>query len=357
VLIYGTGGLAWTRMVQTTNETTVVTSGGTSSASSSATVNWEFGWVAGLGVETRLWNSNWLGRIEYLHYDFGDSGSSFDDSGVTFSSGHLTTDVVRAGLSYKFDWSDPTAVPARIAMPVKAMPVKAMPVMASNWSGIYVGGHAGYGWGRDPMSESLSSSGALAGVFGSDPIFPSGINSSGYVAGFQAGVNRQMGSFVGGLEIDLSTTGIKGSTTNIDLDHDETDTDTDKFDMLGSARARFGYLALPNVLLYGTGGLAWTRVNQSGLEVTTGPGGGVSGSTFPVWEFGWVAGAGAETILWNSNWLLRVEYLHYDFGNSTSDAATEVLSATTGSGNANASESLGHLTADVVRTALSFKFN
>ena len=353
VLIYGTGGLAWTRMVQTTNETTVVTSGGTSSASSDASMNWEFGWVAGLGVETRLWNSNWLGRIEYLHYDFGDSGSS----GLTSSSGHLTTDVVRAGLSYKFDWSDPTAGPARMAMPVKAMPVKAMPVMAVSWNGIYVGGHAGYGWGRDPRSESLSSSGALTGTFASDPLFPGNINSNGYVAGFQAGVNRQMGSFVTGLEIDLSTTGIKGSTTSIDLDHDETRTLTDKFDMLGSARARFGYLALPNVLLYGTGGLAWTRANQSDLDVTIGSSAGAGVSTFPAWEFGWVAGAGAETMLWNSNWLLRVEYLHYDFGNSESDTESDGFSATIGSGTAHEIDSLGHLTTDVVRTALSFKFN
>jgi opacity protein-like surface antigen len=357
VLIYGTGGLAWTRLAQGTAETTVVTSGGTSSASSSVNVNWELGWVAGLGVETRLWNSNWLGRIEYLHYDFGDSGSSFDNSGVTFSSGHLTTDVVRAGLSYKFDWSDPTAGPARVAMPVKAMPVKAMPVMASSWNGIYVGGHAGYGWGRDPMSESISISGTLPGVFGSDPIFPSSINSNGYVAGFQAGVNRQMGSFVTGLEMDLSATGIKGSTTNIDLDHDQAETPGDKLDMLGSARARLGYLALPNVLFYGTGGLGWTRVSQSFLEVTTGAHPGVNGSTFPAWEFGWVAGAGAETMLWNSNWLLRVEYLHYDFG-SAGDAAENVVANTIlGSGSGSATESLGHLTADVVRTALSFKFN
>jgi outer membrane immunogenic protein len=320
-------------------------------------VNWEFGWVAGIGVEARLWNTNWLGRIEYLHYDFGDSGSSFDSGGVTFSSGHLTTDVVRAGLSYKFDWSAPAAGPARIAMPVKAMPVKALPVMASNWSGFYVGGHAGYGWGRDPISESTSATGSLGGLFGSDPLFRTGINSHGYVAGFQAGANLQMGAFVSGLEIDLSATGIKGSTTNIDLDGDEIETNTDKFDMLGSARARFGYLIVPNVLFYGTGGLAWTRLSQPFLDVTTGPGAGVNGSTFPVWKFGWVAGAGAETILWNSNWLLRVEYLHYDFGDGGGDAANEVVNATSGSGTATASDSFGHLTADVVRTALSFKFN
>jgi outer membrane immunogenic protein len=265
--------------------------------------------------------------------------------------------LVRAGLSYKFDWSDPVAGPARMAMPVKAMPVKAMPVMASSWSGIYVGGHAGYGWGRDPRSETISASGVLASMLGTDPLFPSNINSNGYVAGFQAGVNRQMGSYVTGLEMDLSATGIKGSTTNIDLDHDETQTPGDKFDMLGSARARFGYLALPNVLFYGTGGLGWTRVSQSFVEVTTGAHPGVSGSTFPAWEFGWVAGAGAETMLWNSNWLLRVEYLHFDFGNAGDATESAVASTILGPGSANATESFGHLTADVVRTALSFKFN
>ena len=40
-------------------------------------------------------------------------------------------------------------------------------------------------------------------------------------------------------------------------------TQTDKFDLLGSARARLGYLPWPSVLLYGTGGLAWTRLEQT----------------------------------------------------------------------------------------------
>ena len=97
--------------------------------------------------------------------------------------------------------------------------------------------------------------------------------------------------------------------------------------------------------------------SQSSLDVTTGAPPGVSGSTFPVWEFGWVAGAGAETILWNSNWLLRGEYLHYDFGNSGGADESAVASTIFGPGSANATVSFGHLTTDVVRTALSFKFN
>jgi hypothetical protein len=31
-------------------------------------------------------------------------------------------------------------------------------------------------------------------------------------------------------------------------------------------------------------------------------------------QFGRVAGAGAETFIGSSNWLARLEYLHYDFG-------------------------------------------
>jgi opacity protein-like surface antigen len=58
-----------------------------------------------------LCNTNWLVRLEYLHYDFGSSGSVFSDTttnGVVtlFNSSmsqHLTTDVVRTGISYKLN--------------------------------------------------------------------------------------------------------------------------------------------------------------------------------------------------------------------------------------------------------------
>ncbi len=43
---------------------------------STSTPTWRFGWVAGIGGEARVFDSNWLARLEYLHYDFGHSGSS-----------------------------------------------------------------------------------------------------------------------------------------------------------------------------------------------------------------------------------------------------------------------------------------
>jgi opacity protein-like surface antigen len=346
LLVYGTGGLAWTRLVQTDVDTAVF--GGTPSSNTNATPTWRFGWVAGVGVESRLWETNWLARLEYLHYDFGDSGSSFNGDGTGTTSSNLTVDVIRAGLSYKFGQDlFPAAGPT-------VMPVKAPRAVATawTWSGYYLGGHAGYGWGRDPQSDAV-----FGGKITQFPLLGD-INSQGFVAGFQAGGNWQMGAWVAGLETDLSGTGIKGSTTGPFNDGTGTVTLTDKFKMLGSARARLGYLVpLPwqSVLFYGTGGLAWTRLEQD--SVTNFVGGGVSGFTTPFWKFGWVAGVGGETRLWDSNWLLRLEYLHYDFGDSGNFAETVITANTVPPINASLSQTTGHLTANVVRTGLSFKLD
>jgi outer membrane immunogenic protein len=225
------------------------------------------------------------------------------------------------------------------------MPVKARTAVqaAWDWTGFYLGGHAGYGWGRDPRSD------AIFGEKGVGALEP-GVDSRGFVAGFQAGANWQTGAWVSGLEIDLSGTGIKGSTTSVAAGGGETLTVTDKFDLLGSARVRLGYLPWPNVLVYGTGGLGWTRFVKE--FVTVFPDGSF-GNTSPSWRFGWVAGIGGEGRLWDSNWLVRFEYLHYDF----LDSGSEFESVTATGMSATFTSTTGHLTVDVVRAGLSYKFN
>ena len=104
------------------------------SSSSSETPSWRLGWVAGVGAETRLWGTNWRARVEYLHYDFGNSGSSFDFHFSVTSRPPDDPDVVRAGVSYKFDRDGADAGPATIAMPVKARPAMGT---AWNWNGYY----------------------------------------------------------------------------------------------------------------------------------------------------------------------------------------------------------------------------
>ncbi len=163
------------------------------------------------------------------------------------------------------------------------------------------------------------------------------------------------------MEIDLSSGDLKGSGSIAGFDQlgrSVSMTQTDKFDLLGSARARLGYLVLPSVLLYGTGGLAWTRLEQT---VTFNQGASTffaatnTITTTPSWRFGWVAGAGGEARLWNTNWLARLEYLHYDFG-----ASGDLLAAFTAGASINAiaaSTTSHHLTADVVRAGIDYKFN
>src|SRR5262249_15565950 len=156
----------------------------------------------------------------------------------------LTADVVRAGVSYKLNWPDPAGAGGGSVMIAKAV----APAVWS-WSGFYLGGHAGYGWGDDRSTQMVHPAvptppPAVRGL--------AGIRSGGSVAGFQAGGNWQSGAFVGGLEIDLSAAGIKGSTSASGFDGDippnaMSGVRTEKFDTLGSVRARLGYLVRPDL--------------------------------------------------------------------------------------------------------------
>ena len=60
------------------------------------------GWVAAVGVEWMFAN-NWIGRVQYDHYDFGTSTYLVPAlSNVSTTRISTTVDTVRVGLSYKF---------------------------------------------------------------------------------------------------------------------------------------------------------------------------------------------------------------------------------------------------------------
>jgi outer membrane immunogenic protein len=255
-----------------------------------------------------------------------------------------------------------------------------------DWTGFYLGGHAGYGWGHDPLNELLVGN-IVGGTGFSTPTVPgaslNGIDSKGVVGGGHFGYNQQWGNWVGGLEIDISGTDIKGSTAGANASTTTTTiipfpvlitstttttntaTRTDKFEMLGSARARLGFLAWPNMLFYGTGGLAWTRFVQSTNETITTANSTTTLAPFFTTanlavssassEFGWVAGVGGEAKVYNTNWLFRVEYLHYDFGNQGGFSGTAVSTGVAGVASTGFRTS-GNLTVDVVRAGISYKF-
>ena len=93
---------------------------------------------------------------------------------------------------------------------------------------------------------------------------------------------------------------------------------TTNVDAFGTLRGRLGY-AWNNVLLYGTGGLAYGSI-QSNLD----------GGSVTNWRTGWTAGAGAE-YGFAAHWSAKLEYIYYvDFGSFQWTNATNVNYSCTG---------------------------
>jgi outer membrane immunogenic protein len=176
--------------------------------------------------------------------------------------------------------------PASAADAPKGPIYKAAPA-AFNWSGWYVGGTVGYGWGSSTHED--------AGVF--TPSF----DMDGVVGGVTLGVNRQVGRIVYGLEADFSGSGIKGNSTLAPCP-----TCATELEWFGTIRGRVGVTMSPT-LLYITGGFAYGRLSASiGNPVVS------SGSST---ETGWTVGAGVEHAF-NRNWSIKAEYLYVDLGSN-----------------------------------------
>jgi outer membrane immunogenic protein len=213
------------------------------------------------------------------------------------------------------------AAPAFAAdMPVKAPVYKAGPAPFS-WSGCYLGGHVGYGWGNDRNSfaDAILSGGTEGEGF--PPEFASfNHNTSGGVYGGQLGCNYQApNNWVWGVEGELFGSGIKGSHTNPE---DATDPGTfSKFESRNrwnsDVALRLGY-AVDRSLLYGKVGVAWGnfRYTESHDDFPTThscPGGGTCSVNINDTRAGLLLGAGWEYALQN-NWTFKVEYNHINYG-------------------------------------------
>jgi outer membrane immunogenic protein len=146
------------------------------------------------------------------------------------------------------------------------------PLNGYSWAGPYLGGTLGYEWG------SVSNS----------PAKPSGI-----AGGVTGGYNWQSGNIVFGLEADLQGTGADDRFASYKFSNP----------WFGTARGRIGY-AFNNVLIYGTGGLAFgsLQVEQFGLQQSQS-------------AVGWTVGVGAEVGIYQ-NWTAKIEYLYVDLASN-----------------------------------------
>src|ERR1700704_5763093 len=93
-------------------------------------------------------------------------------------------------------------------LPPRGMHAKA-PAMAAatNWSGLYIGGNVGYGWGNNSTDFSFLPTPVVFEVNNASLR----ARSTGVLGGAQLGYNWQIGSLVTGVEADIQGSGIKGS--------------------------------------------------------------------------------------------------------------------------------------------------
>ncbi len=298
-----------------------------------------------------------------------------------------------------------TGTPAFAADLARKMPVKAPPppppAPVYSWTGWYVGGNVGYSWG-DAKTDlngagSVASSNGISGLFPFPIQFTGGsdtVRLKGAIGGPQFGYNYQLNSpWVLGFETDFQISGERGSGTFSDaflsalctsgssppsactgfgaaVLGTATTTYTAKIEWFGTLRGRIGFLLGDQFLIYGTGGLAYGRVQTSGITTFSGTvpvfstsfafnGSGFSDSKTNV---GWTAGAGVEGrfAYWlPANWTWKLEYLYVDLGSldavsSFSGVIPPGLLPSPASGTTTTHT---HFTDNIVRVGLNYQFH
>jgi len=206
------------------------------------------------------------------------------------------------------------------------LPVKApvLPPTVYNWTGFYVGVHAGYGGGMKDWG---------------------GINSlaGGPIAGGQVGVNQQIGNWVIGIEADASWAGVRGARDELVAIpfsvSNFTETIASKIDAITTIAGRLGF-AQDRWLVYVKAGAAWAHETHAQNQVSTisgVPGAQTVAISGTENRFGAMIGLGAE-YAFLGNWSAKFEYDYFDFsangivrqaGTLTSFAGTTTSVATT----------------------------
>jgi outer membrane immunogenic protein len=215
----------------------------------------------------------------------------------------------------------------RIALAVvAALTVGAAPALAQvhDWTGLYGGLNAGYGWGgnRVVLSGDEAQTQNVGIALGILPASLAG-DPSGFVGGAQLGFNVQLGPVVVGTETDLQLAEIESSETvssDVPPFAPFTTRATQKLDMLGTVRGRIGVSVFsPSVLpgdallFYVTGGFAYGHAFLNGSLVNPGCFGICSFGSESSVLAGWTAGGGIE-YAFAQRWSVKAEYLRYDLG-------------------------------------------
>jgi outer membrane immunogenic protein len=267
-------------------------------------------------------------------------------------------------------------------LPMKALPP---PVPVFSWAGWYMGADAGAAWSKvtethSPFFPATAGAAAIDDAAITSASSPS-FKTTGFTGGLYGGYNFQSGNIVYGVEADISGMSLMNSTTGVFPFPSTLGGTVVNFGASTSyrtnweatLRGRLGIVAASDWLFYATGGGA--VADEKIMQVS---GSAVNGDSFSKADFtntrwGWVAGGGIEHAF-TPNWIMRIEFLHSDFGTANNATAfnlpvvpvvqngfciagqAAVTITTPGAGNSAGCSISTRMTTDVVRVGLSYKF-
>jgi outer membrane immunogenic protein len=189
------------------------------------------------------------------------------------------------------------------------------------WEGFHVGVHGG--WADQDFGIGQTNP-ASALVTRSD-------SDDGFVGGFLYGSQWQFGNYVLGTDSAYSfgdtKTGLNTAANGLSA--------TAEVEWSAESRVRAGVLVQPNILVYGTLGIAFANLDVSGTLI--------AGGSDDDRAFGISYGAGVETTLGNRGFA-RLEYIHTDYD--------EESFRQTGGGSFDVD-----LDTDVIRGAIGYRFD
>lgn len=266
------------------------------------------------------------------------------------------------------------------------------------WTGFHVGLNAGGTWGNSNQINSgvaplYAANGYPHEVADETQTYLLGFSAasqshtggggglSGFIGGGQIGYDYQIAAFGGkivtGLEADIQgvassggnnqssnavwlfPNGPAGPEYNVGFN-----SSSRSLQYLGTVRGRLGYLLMPELLVYGTGGFAYggvtMNVNTTVINNVYFSDGHLPASwgnvSYANTQTGWTAGGGVEW-MFMPNWSAKAEYLYYDLG--TASANYSMIAPDTYSGlsaiylgNANT-----RFNGNIVRAGVNYHFN
>jgi len=244
-----------------------------------------------------------------------------------------------------------------LAADMAVKPPPASPAQVFSWTGFYVGGNLGYGWGSAANTVTFV-----------DANFPLAFASSSrnnlqtVIGGGQIGYNWQFSPHgVFGVEADLqdfnkqASRNFSGACTIICVPNSDivNGTSNAQVSWFGTVRGRLGYAA-NDLFFYGAAGLAFGEVKLSGtVNEATVLGGGGWNITSPYGiakdKAGWTVGAGTEGII-SKSWSWKIEYLYLDLGSISTSETLPPLPGISISAQS-------HFTANVLRVGLNYRLN